>query len=103
MKILQLHSNFIEYRPIEKEIPSAEETEGRSYRLEDLIVLFTCVEKGDNIEVARRAIEEVKGFLENIKVNRILIYPYAHLSSNLAPPSEALRILEEMRVYASSL
>ncbi|MEM1989317.1 MAG: threonine--tRNA ligase [Candidatus Bathyarchaeia archaeon] len=103
MKILQLHSNFIEYRPIEKEIPSAEEAEGRSYRLEDLIVLFTCVEKGDNIEVARRAIEEVKGFLENIKVNRILIYPYAHLSSNLAPPSEALRILEEMRVYASSL
>ncbi|HDO41756.1 MAG TPA: hypothetical protein ENH03_02520, partial [Candidatus Bathyarchaeota archaeon] len=48
MKILQLHSNFIEYRPVEKEIPSAEEAEQKTHRLENLIVLFTCVEEGDS-------------------------------------------------------
>lgn len=103
MKILQLHSNFIEYRPIEKEISSAEDVDKRIYRLEDLVVLFTCVEKGDTIETAYKAIDEVKEFLNKVKVNRILIYPYAHLSSELAEPSEALKILEEMGVYASKL
>lgn len=103
MKILQLHSNFIEYRPVEREIPSAEDVEERLYRLEDLVVLFTCVEKNDTVDVAHKAIDEVKEFLDKVKVNRILIYPYAHLSSDLAEPSEALKILEEMRVYASSL
>ncbi|MEM1506787.1 MAG: threonine--tRNA ligase [Candidatus Bathyarchaeia archaeon] len=103
MKILQLHSNFIEYRPVEREIPSAEGVEERLYRLEDLVVLFTCVEKNDTVDVAHKAIDEVKEFLDKVKVNRILIYPYAHLSSDLAEPSEALKILEEMRVYASSL
>ena len=103
MKILQLHSNFIEYRPVEKEIPLAEDVEKKAYRLEDLVVLFTCVEKGDTIETAHKAIDEVKEFLDRVKANRILIYPYAHLSSELAAPSEALKILEEMRVYASKL
>ncbi|MEM3815614.1 MAG: threonine--tRNA ligase [Candidatus Bathyarchaeia archaeon] len=103
MKILQLHSNFIEYRPVEREIASAEDVEKRVYRLEDLVVLFTCVERNDTIEVAHKAIDEVRKFLSDMKVNRILIYPYAHLSSDLAEPLEALKILEEMRVYASSL
>jgi len=103
LKILQLHSNFIEYRPVEREIASAEDVEKRVYRLEDLVVLFTCVERNDTIEVAHKAIDEVRKFLSDMKVNRILIYPYAHLSSDLAEPLEALKILEEMRVYASSL
>ncbi|MEM2342344.1 MAG: threonine--tRNA ligase [Candidatus Bathyarchaeia archaeon] len=103
MKILQLHSNFIEYRPIEKEISSAEEVEKRTYRLEDLVVLFTCVERNDTVETAYKAIDEVREFLGKVKTNCILIYPYAHLSSELAEPSEALKILEEMRVYANKL
>ncbi len=103
MKILQLHANFIEYRPVEKEIEFAEEVERKVHRLEDLVVLFTCVEKGDTPEIAGKAINEVKEFLDKIKSNRILIYPYAHLSSNLAAPPEAMKILEAMKNYAKSL
>ena len=103
MKILQLHSNFIEYRPIEKEIASAEECEQKPHRLEELVVLFTCVEKGDTIETGRKAIDGIKEFLDKIKSRRILLYPYAHLSSSLASPSEALKVLKEMESYANSL
>ncbi|MBS7614431.1 threonine--tRNA ligase [Candidatus Bathyarchaeota archaeon] len=103
MRILQLHSNHIEYRPVEKEIPSAEECEQRKYRVEELIVLFTCVEKGDTVEVAQKAINDLKGYLDTVKSNRILIYPYAHLSSNLASPDDALRILKEMESHAKTL
>jgi threonyl-tRNA synthetase len=97
---LQLHSNFIVYKPVEKEIAQAEETEKKEKRLDELIVLFTAVEEGDNSAVAQKAIDEVQAFLEKLGINRILIYPYAHLSSRLAKPSEALKIVKSMESYA---
>ncbi len=100
LRILQLHSNFIEYTPIEKEIAMAEESDKKKQRLEELAVLFTCVEKGDDEAVARKAVEEVKTSLKQLKVNRVLIYPYAHLSSNLAKPVNALKVIKAMEKYA---
>lgn len=100
MRILQLHSNFIEYTPIKKEVASAEEAEKKTNRLEDLVVLFTCVEQGDTEAVAKQAVVQVKETLEKLKAKRILIYPYAHLSSSLAKPPTALRILKAMEKYA---
>jgi threonyl-tRNA synthetase len=103
VRILQLHSDFIEYEPVKKEIAAAEEVEKKKYRIEDVLVLFTCVEEGDNEKVGRRAVEEVKEFLKKVKTNRILIYPFAHLSSNLSKPQTALNIVKEMEDYAKEL
>jgi threonyl-tRNA synthetase len=100
MRILQLHSNFIEYKPIQKEIATVEEAEKKSVRLEEIVVLFTAIEEGDDVTVAKKAIDEVRAFVEKLKVNRILIYPYAHLSSNLAKPVEALKVVKAMESYA---
>jgi threonyl-tRNA synthetase len=98
-----LHSDFIEYKPIKKEVAMAEEAEKKSTRLNELVVLFTCVEKGDDDAVAREAIDEVRDSLKTLKANRILIYPYAHLSTNLAKPADALRILKTMENHAKAL
>lgn len=100
MRILQLHSNFIVYKPVQKEIAIAEEAEKKENRLEEVVVLFTAVEKGDSEAVGRKAIDEVETFLGKLKVNRILIYPYAHLSSDLAGPADALKIVKAMEAYA---
>jgi threonyl-tRNA synthetase len=100
MRILQLHSNFIEYTPIQKEIEIAEKAEKKPVRLEEIIVLFTAVEENDDLTVAEKAITEVFSFLEKLKVNRILIYPYAHLSNKLAKPAEALKIIKAMEEKA---
>lgn len=100
MRILQLHSNFIQYKPIQKEIATAEEAEKEEKQLEEIVVLFTAVEEGDNEAVAQKAVDEVQAFLKKLKVNRILIYPYAHLSSNLAKPENALKIVKAMEAYA---
>jgi threonyl-tRNA synthetase len=96
MRILQLHSNFIEYKPIRKEIALAEDAEKKPVRLEEVVVLLTAVEEGDDKVAAQKAIDEVQAFLKKLKTNRILIYPYAHLSSNLAKPGEALRIIRTL-------
>jgi len=103
LRILQLHSNFIEYDVVEKEIAIAEEPEKKHDRVEEVAVLFTAIEEGDDVNVARNAIESTKCSLDNLKVNRVLIYPYAHLSNNLAKPADALKILNEMKNIAKEL
>ena len=100
MRILQLHSNFIVFKPVEKEINIAEEAEKVEKRVEEVVVLFTAIEEGDNSTMAQKAINDVRAFLGKLKVNRILLYPFAHLSSNLSQPSEALKIIKDMEAYA---
>jgi threonyl-tRNA synthetase len=100
MRILQNHSEFIEYTPIEKEIRNAEEAEKKTVRYENIVVIFTAVEKEDNISVAKKAIDEIKQSLKVIKCNKILIYPFVHLSNNPASAELALKVLKEMESYA---
>ncbi|MFQ5920826.1 MAG: threonyl-tRNA synthetase editing domain-containing protein, partial [Nitrososphaerales archaeon] len=97
MRILQLHASFIEYEPVEKEIASAEEAEKKKkVRFEDLVVAFVAVESDDDDSVAKKAAEEIKKSLSELKCERLLIYPYAHLSSNLAPPGRALDLIRSI-------
>jgi threonyl-tRNA synthetase len=102
MRILQLHSNFIVYTPVQKEIQIAEEAEKKENRVEEVVVLFTAIEEGDNSALAQKAIDDLRAFLGKQKTNRILIYPFAHLSSNLSNPNEALKIIKDMEAYAKS-
>ena len=100
MRILQLHANSVIFTPIEKEIALAEEAEKKENRIDEVVLLLTAVEEGDNEALAEKAVNDVRAFLGKLKVNRILIYPYAHLSSNLAKPIEALKVLKAMEAYA---
>jgi threonyl-tRNA synthetase len=100
MKILMLHSNFFEYNPLRKEINLAEEAEKKKVRLEEIAVLFVTIEKEDTVVVAKKAIKEIAASIKNLELNRILIYPYSHLSHDLAPPVTALKILKEMEAYS---
>jgi threonyl-tRNA synthetase len=100
MRILQLHANSVVFTPVEKEIAMAEEAEKKENRVEEVVLLLIAVEEGDNDALVEKAVNDVRAFLGKLKVNRILIYPYAHLSSNLAKPAEALKVLKTMEVYA---
>jgi threonyl-tRNA synthetase len=102
LKILQMHADFIEYTPVKKEIAGAEEAKPVTVREDDIVVLFTAFERGDDIELARKAVSETKEFLSKLGTKRVLIYPFAHLSQSLAPPSEALPLLLEMENQAKA-
>ncbi|MDD4324963.1 MAG: threonine--tRNA ligase [Candidatus Bathyarchaeota archaeon] len=102
MRILQLHSNFIVFKPLEKEIEIAEEAKKEENRIEEALVLFIAIEEGDNSALAEKAIDDTRAFLGKLGANRILIYPFAHLSSNLSKPTEALKIICAMEAYAKN-
>jgi threonyl-tRNA synthetase len=101
MRLLQLHSDFVEYEPISKEISEAEETIPKERkRIEEVVVVFMAVESQDDKSVAANALAEVSSFLQNVDCQRLLIYPYAHLSSDLARPAPALLVLKEFEAMA---
>ena len=96
MRILQLHCDSIEYMPTKKEIQSAEEIEPKKIRIEEVIVCFTAVVKDDDSKIAKNAISEIQESMKKVGCDKLLLYPYAHLSSTLASPGTGLKILKEM-------
>ncbi|MFH1521171.1 MAG: threonine--tRNA ligase, partial [Candidatus Micrarchaeota archaeon] len=68
-----------------------EDLEGK--RVEEVLVVFTAVETGDGKKEISEAVAEIKKMFETVKAQNIVIYPYAHLSSNLASLKDAPAIL----------
>jgi threonyl-tRNA synthetase len=101
VRILQLHCDSIEFTPTKKEIKSAEEIEPATKRFEEIVVAFVAVEDGDDSDIAKKAITEIKSSMDKVGCSKLLLYPYAHLSSNLASPSTALMLLKEMESLAN--
>jgi threonyl-tRNA synthetase len=93
MRVLLSHCNFIEYKPIKKEWKNAKDVEIKNYRFEEILVAFTCIEEDDNEEKIEKMVEEIKIACNRIKINKILIYPFAHLSNKLAKPEIALKLI----------
>ena len=104
MQLLFIHSDFIEYEARDK-TRVAEEIENRSarVRVEEALVVFIAVERGDGDEhnsnseyVVEKATEEVISVARKVSAERIVLYPYAHLSSELASPEISMEILKAM-------
>ena len=102
LRLLLIHADKFEYESKEKAVKEPETLEDHAKKgvLQDGLVVFTTVEKGDEASPentasnAAASIEEVLGWL---KTNRVMIYPYAHLSNDLAgrePAIATLRILQ---------
>ncbi|MFC2143529.1 threonine--tRNA ligase [Candidatus Aenigmatarchaeota archaeon] len=96
MKILLVHSDFIEYEAKNKAIKSAEKVDKKKVRVEECLVVFSSAEKGDekNKEsVIKQTVKEIKNVLDQVKADKVVLYPFVHLTSEPAKPATALEIL----------
>ena len=103
VRILQLHCDNIEYTPTKKEISSAEEITPEAKRYDEVVVAFIAVEEGDDSSVAKKAMNEITDSMKKVGCKKLLLYPYAHLSSKLASPTTALSILKQMGLLGTDL
>lgn len=75
--------------------------------VKDPLVILTAVEKGDTENELNQLIQAVKKTAEEVKAKNLVLYPYSHLSSNLASPDKALKLLKqaenELKKKASKL
>ncbi|MCJ2513871.1 MAG: threonine--tRNA ligase [Candidatus Thermoplasmatota archaeon] len=99
MKLLLIHSDYIEYEVKNKAISNPEEIKLKKDRLEEVLTVFIAVEKIDEKSPNQTVLDasnEIEKTAEQLKVKNIMLYPYAHLSSNLGSPKIAKEILIEL-------
>src|SRR3989344_2492405 len=98
MKILLIHSDFIEFEPLKKAIKNPEDWKEGKKKIEECLVVFTAVEKKDenNIKASiDHLVKEISDVANQVKAENIVLYPYAHLSSELSSPTAAQDVLAE--------
>lgn len=100
MKILSLHCDYIKFKPIKKALKKPEELSEerkKETKVENTLVIMIAVEKQDerNAQLVKQLTSEIQDLADKVKTKKIVLYPYAHLSSDLSDPDFALKTLEQ--------
>ncbi len=98
MKLLLIHSDFIEYEPKKKALKSAEDiSDKKPVRVEEALVAFCSVEKRDEKgkkKVIQNAVKEILDVFGQVKAKNIVVYPFVHLSQDPSSPAAALEVVK---------
>ncbi|MDO8516571.1 MAG: threonine--tRNA ligase [Nanoarchaeota archaeon] len=100
MKILSLHCDYLKFKAGKKAIKEPEELsekEKKEIEIKEPLVIFTAVEKTDESDpkkITELLVENVLDLMNKVGAKKIILYPYAHLSSNLSSPAIALEVLK---------
>jgi len=99
MKILTLHVDYINFKPLKKalkQIADLSEKEKKGQRVSEALVVLTAVEQGDLVkESVAELVKNIKDIASQVNAKKVVLYPYAHLSSNLSKPETAEDVLKE--------
>jgi len=94
MRILCIHADKFSYETKERtkfaeDVPDAQ----KKVEVKEVLVVFSSVEKddeGDLMAVAKNATAAVMEIVQKVGTKNVVLYPYAHLSSELASPKDAI-------------
>ncbi|HRY75314.1 MAG TPA: threonyl-tRNA synthetase editing domain-containing protein, partial [Methanoregulaceae archaeon] len=99
MRLLLIHSDYIEYEA-KKKTKMAEVEAVLSDSVKEALTVFCAVESVDEDDpegVVMQAVAEIDKVADQVNVENIVIYPYAHLSSDLASPDFAVTVLKSLK------
>jgi threonyl-tRNA synthetase len=108
VKLLFIHADSITFEArspaVKSPSPLTEET-AKGEAKEALVVFFSVEEEDvDNSEgIVKKAVEAIADVLGQVKAERVVLYPYAHLSSRLAKPDAAKELGNELLEAAKVL
>ena len=97
MRLLFIHAEDFSYQVRDKAVENPEpltpDLEKGSAK--NALVVFMSVEESDTEDpnYVSYVAEQILDVLNRVKASQIVLYPYAHLSPNLAKPSKALSVL----------
>jgi len=106
MRVLLIHANKFEYEVREPTKMAEKLPDGhvKKHSFPEPLVVFSTVESTDEdaeviAEVAANDIDEV---FQKIEARSVVLYPYAHLSSDLAGPDLAIEVLKATEAAIAS-
>jgi len=98
MRVLLIHADKFEYEVKEPTKMAEELPKGQPRKhsfMEPLVVFSTIESSDDDIEtIAEVASSDLADVFQKVKAERLVLYPYAHLSPNLATPKLAVDVLK---------
>lgn len=101
MRNLFIHCSLFASRDVEKVVKeSFAEFEKETVSDQDVFILFTCIEEGDDNGTVSKAAGKTRSEFRKFKKesgqdpNKILVVPFAHLSRKLASPETATELLD---------
>jgi len=95
MKIITLHCDYIKFKPLKKAIKSIENLKSKEeVEVREPLVVLTAIEKGDDEKTFNKLIKSIEETAKEVNAKKVVLYPYAHLSSNLASPKMAKEYLD---------
>ncbi len=94
--MLQLDVDRIVYQLIKPESSVYEQSEDKSVSIDDAVAMLISIESGDNDGIAAKAIDDTVDYMRKNKRQRLVVYPFAHLSNDLAKPDAAMRLIALM-------
>ncbi len=100
MRILCWHVNYIKWMPT-KEIKAISEPaeKGLWTEVKDCVACLMAFEKHDetNPGIVAQAIQGIKEVTGQVKVKKVVLYPYAHLSNELSSAKFAKENLNKLK------
>ncbi|MCL5423978.1 MAG: threonine--tRNA ligase [Candidatus Marsarchaeota archaeon] len=100
MRVLQLDVDNISYKMVKPEASIYDSIERQEEHIKNALVLFMTIEKDDTLESAKKMFNDSLKFAEKQKVDGIVLYPFAHLSSNLEDLDKAAALYNHIKAYA---
>lgn len=97
MKLLILNSKSFDYK-LHHKTPVAEDVGDDLMRdnFNDPLVAFVAIEEMDNADTVRKAGSDICKIAIQNEVGLVLLNPFAHLTSRLAKPAQAISLLDRL-------
>ena len=99
MRLLLIHAEEFSFKVREKALKEAEPIKDNEQGSgKNVLVVFTTIEKNDipDENYLNKVIDDIIDVFRKVNASMIMLYPYAHLSSNLAKPTQAIEIFNKM-------
>ena len=95
MRLLLLHAKEVWFKAVKEALREPPDPPMEA-RVEDCVVAFTSIERGDGPGEVEEAAREIVAHARRVGVERAVVYPFAHLSHDLEEPGRAHRLLVEL-------
>ena len=101
MRALYIHADSMEFEAKDKtKVAEQIPDDLHNGKMEEVLVVFITVESDDEgkvLQVATEASKDILAVKEKVGAERIMLYPYAHLSSDLAKPKASIEMLDVLK------
>jgi threonyl-tRNA synthetase len=101
MKALLLDVEKIGWQLVKPEASVYEKSDEKTVKVDDALVVMLSIEKDDDSTTAESALKDIEKVMSQLKREKLVLYPYAHLSNNLADPKTAMQVIDQ--IYRSAL